>query len=140
VKRAEIAEKLKETETEREGLFDWVLKNKSTEKSMRFLNQKVEDIDAKENALKTALWEVEDTLNEAETKELNVETITNYLAQFTGMYDNLEAGEKKLCVESLVKRVETGKNKEITLTLHVPLGEFRVLIPHLSATGRETQI
>ena len=51
------------------------------------------------------------------------------------MYDNLEAVEKKLCVESLVKKAEIGKGKEIQLTLHVPFGEFRVLIPHLSATG-----
>ena len=68
-----------------------------------------------------------------------METITNYLAGFAGMYDNLQAGEKKLCVESLVKRVEIGKGKEIKLTLHVPLGEFRVLIPDLSPKRRETQ-
>ena len=42
------------------------------------LNQKIEDIDAKENNLKTALWKIDDKRNEAETEDLNVETITNY--------------------------------------------------------------
>jgi hypothetical protein len=102
---------------------------------MRVLNQQLEDIDAKEQVLKTALWEVEDKRNEEETEHLNVETITNYLAHFAGMYDNLQTGEKKLCAESLVKRVEIGMGKEIKITLHVPLGEFRVFIPDISATG-----
>jgi hypothetical protein len=131
-------EKLREIETEREGLSEWVLKNRSTEKGMRFLNQQLEDIDTKEQALKTALWEIEDKFNEAETEDFNVETITNYLAHFAGMYDSLEVGEKKLYVESLIKRVEIGKDREITLTLQVPLGEFRVLIPHLSPKRRKT--
>ncbi len=106
---------------------------------MRFLNQKAEDIDAKEQALKTALWEIEDKFNEAETEDLNVETITHYLAHFAGTYAHLEAGEKKLFVESLVKKAEIGKNKEIKLTLHIPLGEFRVFIPLISAKRRKTQ-
>ena len=71
---------------------------------MRFLNQQLEDIDTKEQVLKTALWEIEDKFNEAETEDFNVETITHYLAHFAATYDNLEAGENKLCVESLVKR------------------------------------
>jgi hypothetical protein len=56
------------------------------------------------------------------------------------MYDCLEAGKKKLYVESLKKRVEIGKSREITLTLHVPLGEFRVLIPHLSPKRRKPKM
>jgi hypothetical protein len=47
------------------------------------------------------------------------------------MYANLEAGEKKLCLESLIKRVEIGNNREIRLTLYVPLGVFRVFIPDI---------
>ena len=115
-------------------------KGKANILPMSFLNQKAEEIDEKENTLKKALWEIEDTLNEVETEDWNAEIITHYLTSFAGMYENLEAGEKKLYVESLVKRVEIGKRKEIKLTLHIPLEKFRVFIPDISATGSRTPV
>jgi hypothetical protein len=61
------------------------------------------------------------------------------IAKPEAMKNNLETDEKKLYGESLIKRIEIGKNSKIELTLYVPLGEFRVFIPDISATGRETQ-
>ena len=36
------------------------------------MNQKAEEIDSKEDAIKKELWEIEDKVNEIETEELNV--------------------------------------------------------------------
>ena len=47
------------------------------------MNQIIEDIDAKENNLKTALWKIGDKRNEAETEDLNVETMIDiFLVSF----------------------------------------------------------
>jgi site-specific DNA recombinase len=138
-KRTEISRKLKDIETERENLYNWVLKNSPTEKGTKFLNHKLEEIDPKENLLKKKLWETEDSVNEINTEDYNVEIITNYLENFVNIYEDLELGEKKLLLECFVKKVEIEKSKEIKLTLQIPLEKFRVFIPHISPKRRKTQ-
>ena len=66
--------------------------------------------------------------------------ITNYLKDFVNIYDDLEAGEKKLLLESLVQRAYINKSKEVKLILNLPLEGFRVFIPDLSATGSRTPV
>jgi len=109
------------------------LKSRPTEKGTRFLNQKLDEIDSEENLLKKKLWEIEDRVNEIKTEDLNAEIITNYLSNFVNTYDSLELGEKKILLESFVKKAEIKKSKEIKLTLQIPLEKFRVFIPDISA-------
>ena len=131
---------MKEIEVERESLYDWVLKNRPTEKGTKFLNQKLDEIDSEENLLKKRLWEIEDKVNGIKTEDLNVEIITNYLETFVNTYDGLELGEKKMLLESLIQRADINKAKNVKLTLQIPLEKFRVFIPDISATGSRTPV
>jgi len=137
--RADISWKLKEIEVDRESLYDWVLKNRPTEKGTKFLNRKLEEIDSEKNLLKKRLWEIEDKVNGIKTEDLNVEIITNYLETFMSTYDGLELGEKKMLLESLIQRADINKAKNVKLTLQIPLEKFRVFIPDLSPKCRKTQ-
>jgi site-specific DNA recombinase len=138
-KRADISRKLEEIEVERESLYDWVLKNRPTEKGAKFLNQKLEEIDSEKNLLNKRLWEIEDKVNGIKTEDLNVEIITNYLETFVNTYDGLELGEKKMLLESLIQRADINEAKNAKLTLQIPLEKFRIFIPDISATGKNNR-
>ena len=123
-KRTEISRKLKDIETERENLYDWVLKNRPTEKGTKFLNHKLEEIDPKENLLKKKLWEIEDSANEIKTEDYDVEIITNYLGNFVNIYEDLELGEKKLLLECFVKKVDKNRINESLLVKVIDREDF----------------
>ena len=48
-------------------------------------------------------------------KTEGLEIIKNCLSNFVTLYDEIKAGEKKLFVENVVKKVNIGKSKEIKL-------------------------
>gem|GEM_PF-4049239 len=86
------------------------------------------------------LWNIEDRINDIQTGKVNEEIITNYLENFVKIYDELEAGEKKVLIESLVKEVIIKGDKEIKMTLQIPFEKFRVSTPAISPKGNRTPI
>ena len=134
-KKLDVDKGLKSIEDEKEKLYEWVIQNKPTDEGKNFLNQKTEEINYKEWELKKELWNIEDRINDIQTGKVNEEIITNYLENFVKIYDELEAGEKKVLIESLVKEVIIKGDKEIKMTLQIPFEKFRVSIPAISPKG-----
>ena len=61
--------------------------------------------------------------------------VGDFLKDFVKSFDELDFGERKLLIESLVQNVVIGKNKKVTVTLQPPLNSLGFNTPHISATG-----
>lgn len=61
----------------------------------------------------------------------DAETIADQLKEFVHNFPQLQAGERKLLIDSLVEQVEIGKNKRVILTMRSPF-VFGSLSPSLA--------
>ena len=64
--------------------------------------------------------------------------ICDYLKGFAEAFTgDLDFGERKLLIESLVNKAEIGTNKKVTVTLQPPLHSLGFLSPSLALRGIE---
>jgi hypothetical protein len=91
----------------------------------------------RERELEEQLWEAEDTLNTIQPHNYNAEGVGSYLRDFVSSFTDLDNGERKLLVESLVKKVEIGSNKTAAVMLQPPFG---FLSPTLALRGEKPKM
>jgi hypothetical protein len=80
---------------------------------------------------------VEDTLNTIRLQNYNAGGVGSYFRDSVNFFADLDNGERKLPVESLVKKVEIGSNKMASVTLQPPFG---FLSPTLALRGEKPKM
>ena len=63
---------------------------------------------------------LDDQINELQKESYNAETIASQLMEFVQNFPRLQAGERKLLVDSLIEGVEIAQNKRVTAVLWPP--------------------
>ena len=132
----EILKKIELLEREKGKLSRWLLKNDLTPQSVNYVNAQVDEYSEKEKDLQEQLWEIEDEINSIQIENYNVQGLCDYLKGFVKEFtDDLDFGERKLLIESLVNKVAIGTNKKVTVTLQPPLQSLGFLSPSLALRG-----
>lgn len=94
----------------------------------------------RERDMQEELWRVEDEINSIQLANYNANGICDYLKDFVrASTDDLDFGERKLLIESLVNKVVIDKKKKVTVALQPPLSSLGVFIPLISQKRRKTQ-
>ena len=62
----------------------------------------------------------------------NAEGVCDFLRNFVEVFPDMDFGERKLLIESLVQKVVIGKNKKVTVTLQPPLHSLGFDTPSLA--------
>ena len=104
---------------------------------MNYINSRSAEFSNRENSLKAKLWKIEDKINNIQLKNYNVSGIGDYLKDFVNTFPELDPGERNLLIESLINRVEIGRNKRVILILTPPFKSFGFLSPQLAPRGIE---
>jgi hypothetical protein len=128
-RRAKLDTELAEIDTEKEKLYQWLMKNKPTDDGKAYLENKTSEISRKDGEIKKELMLLDDRMTDIRTLSVSGEIVTKNLTDFVKTYDGLEPGEKKLLIESVVRLVEVKEGMNIRISLQVPLEKFRVFIP-----------
>ena len=133
-RRAKLDTELAEIDTEKEKLYQWLMKNKPTDDGRAYLENKTSEISRKDGEIKKELMLLDDRMTDIRTLSVSGEIVTKNLTDFVKIYDGLEPGEKKLLIESVVRLVEVKEGMNIRISLQVPLEKFRVFIPQCVPT------
>jgi hypothetical protein len=123
---------------ERQKLSRWLLRTQPTPQAVNFVNAQVEAVTEKETRLQERQWAIEDQVNDLQKQTYNAETISNQLKDFVANFPDLDQGERKLLIESLVEEVEIGQKKRVTASLRPPFA-FGFMSPELAPGGGKTQ-
>ncbi len=117
-KKKEALNKIELLEKEKNKLSRWLLKNDLTPQAINYVNAQVDEYSEKEKDLQEQLWKIEDEISSIRIETYNVQGLCDYLKGFVKAFtDDLDFGERKLLIESLVNKVAIGKNKKVTVTL-----------------------
>jgi len=136
-KKYEILKKIELLGKEKEKLLKWLLKNSLTQQAVNYVNAQVDEYSEKEKDLQEQLWEIEDEINSIQIENYNVQGLCDYLKEFVKTFNgDLDFGERKLLIESLVNKVAIGKNKKVVVELQPPLRSLGFLSPSLALRGR----
>jgi hypothetical protein len=137
-KKKEILKKIELLGKEKEKLSKWLLKNDLTPQAVNYVNAQVDEYSEKEKDLQEQLWEIEDEINSIQIENYNVQGLCDYLKGFVKAFtDDLDFGERKLLIGSLVNKVVIGTNKKVTVALQPPLHSLGFLSPSLALRGVE---
>jgi len=71
-------------------------------------------------------------INAIKLQNCSTEGIGDFLKTFVKSFDDLDFGERKLLMDSLIDRVIINKNKKVTVTLQPPLHSLGFLSPSLA--------
>jgi len=116
-KKKEILKKIDLLNKEKEKLSRWLLKSDITPQSVNYINIHIDDYAEKERELQEQLWEIEDKITSIQHKNYNAGGLSDYLKDFVNAFNNdLDDGEKKLLIESLIDKVVIKENKKVTVT------------------------
>ena len=136
-KKDEILVKIESLGEEKTDLSKWLLRNDLTPNAVHYVNSQVDEFSEKENALQKQVWEIEERINAIKLQNYNTEGIGDFLKNFVKSFDDLDFGERKLLIESLVQKVVIYKNKKVTVTLQPPLHSLGFNTPSLALRGIE---
>ncbi len=134
--KSEILNKIELLEREKSKLSRRLLKNDLTPQAVNYVNVQVDEYSEKEMDLQEQLWKIEDEINSIQIKNYNVQGVCDYLKAFVKTFNrDLDFGERKLLIESLVNKVAIGKNKKVVVELQPPLHYLGFLSPSLALRG-----
>ncbi len=137
-KKNVILKKIELLGIEKEKLSKWLLKNDLTPQAVTYVNAQVDEYSENEKDLQEQLWEIEDEINSIQIENYNVQGLCDYLKEFVQTFrEDLDFGEIKLLIESLVNKVAIGTKKKVTVTLQPPLQSLGFLSPSLALRGIE---
>ncbi|MBA7637631.1 hypothetical protein ES703_45277 [subsurface metagenome] len=139
-KKDEILNKIELLEREKTKLSRWLLKNDLTPQAVNYLNAQVDEYSEKEKDLQEQLWNIEDEMNTIKLMNYNAEGTSDFLKNFVKSFDELDFGERKLLIESLVQKVVIDKNKKMTVTLQPPLQSLGFNTPLLARIGEKPKM
>jgi hypothetical protein len=109
-----------------------------TPQPVNYVNAQVDKYSEKGRDLQEQLWEIEDEINAIQIENYNVQGLCDYLKEFVKAFtDDLDFGERKLLIESLVNTVEIDKNKNVVVELQPPLHSLGFNTPTLALRGVE---
>ncbi len=86
----------------------------------------------KETRLQEQRWALKDQINDLQKQTYGSTTIADQLKEFVQNFPQLQAGERKLLIDSLIKLVEIGQNKRVILTLRSPFHSFGYFSPSIA--------
>ena len=136
-KRKAILKELESLGTEKEKLSKWLLRNDLTPQTANYLNSQVDRFSEKEGKLQERLWEIEDQINAVHVMNYNAKEVCDQLKEFVLTFPGLQEGERKLLIDSLIKKVEV-KKKEVTLYLKPPLVSLGFPSTSIAPRGKPT--
>ena len=108
-KRKAILKEIESLGTEKEKLSKWLLRNDLTPQTANYLNSQVDGFSEKEGKLQERLWEIEDQINAVHVMNYNAKEICDQLKEFVLTFTGLQEGERKLLIDSLIKRSKSKK-------------------------------
>ena len=135
-----IQNKLELLKDDKESITNTVIYKNPDKNMMKILNEKSDKIIENEQNLQRELWKIEDKIQELQNKNYGVKGISDYLKNFTVIFDDLDFGERKLIIESLIEEVKIGKGKSVSFTLTPPYTAIGVSNPLCVPKGIRTPV
>jgi len=134
-KREAILQELANPRAEKQKFSRWLLGTGLTSQAVRFINAQIEELSEKETRLQEQQWALEDQINELQKQTYDAGVIADQPKEFVRNFPQLQAGERKLLVDSLIRSVDIGQNKRVTACLRPPFRSFGSLSPSLAPRG-----
>ncbi len=135
-----VLEEIENLKQEKENLVNIVINRNPDKNMMKILNEKSDKIVNEENKLQKELWRIDDKIQDIQNKNYGVKGISDYLRHFTMVFDELDFGERKLIIESIIEEVKIEKNKRVRFTLIPPYNTFGVSDPFCVPEGIRTPV
>lgn len=114
-RRLEAAEKYKKEKA------DWLIENAPDKESVRFITQQIQDKIDEQKKIQEELAQLEVKSDRLHVEGITSEIVCDFLKRFEDMYENLETGQKRLLVQSLVREVVVKDRNECQAVLTIPL-------------------
>lgn len=89
-----------------------------------FTSSRNSRLSGQENEVQGQLWEIEYQIESIQLQSYNATSLCDLLRGFTKGVSDLEPGERRLLIESVVDKLEVGKNKRVVLALRPPLASL----------------
>ena len=121
VRRAALIAERAALAGEKQNLSQWLLGAGLTTQSVAFINAQLDERTEKETRLQEQRWGIDDRLTELQTRTYSAQGIADQLRDFVRVFPDLDAGEKVLWMESLVKSVTVGEDNGVAFLLRPPL-------------------
>ena len=137
-KRDAILQEITSLGPEKQKLSRWLRGAELTPQAARFVNAQIDELCEQETRLQEQQWSLEDQINELRKQSYNADAIAGQLQDFVQNFPQLEAGERRLLVNSLIRSVEIGANKRVILCLRSPFC-FGSLSPVLAPRGEKPE-
>jgi hypothetical protein len=104
-KKQSILKELDSIRVEKEKLSKWLLGTNLTAQTVNYLNNQVDKLTEQESRTQERLWVLEDKIGSISVITYDAATICHKLTEFVLTFSDLNNGEPKLLVESLVTEV-----------------------------------
>jgi site-specific DNA recombinase len=139
-KREAIRQEIASLGPEKQKLSRWLRGSELTPQAARFVNAQIDELCEQETRLQEQQWALEDQINELQKDSYNAEAIASHLKEFVLTFPQLQAGERKLLVDSLIERVEIGQTKRVVAVLRPPLSSFGYFSPSLAPKEEKRKV
>ena len=101
--------------------LQWLTDTMPNKKITQQISEQIEKEFSQIEELKERLNEIEAKMNESDFENVNAEIIADFLKNFSEMFDKLENGQRKLLIQSVVKRVTVYNNLKIHVKFALPV-------------------
>ena len=135
--REDLQAQMAALQTQKATISQLVIADGLNPQAIRLINDQAALLVDQENELQGRLWGLEDRITGLQTTSYNAATICDALAEFARQVPELQPGERRLVVESVVQRVTVQKQRGVVLTLRPPLTSFGFLSTQLAPRGVE---
>ncbi|MHA1381897.1 MAG: hypothetical protein ACTSRG_26295, partial [Candidatus Helarchaeota archaeon] len=116
-----LKKEIAEIQRKRKKIVNWLTKTLPDKITTKTINSELDNLDKKLRKLEEDLLIIEARIQNLQKKKFTSEIICGYLKKFAYLYDSFNSAQRKLLVESLVKKVSVDSKDKIDLKLSLPL-------------------
>ena len=99
----------------------WMLSHLPSKKVANEVSNEIDKLLNEIDVLKEKLTHIEFKIQEINLEDINTETVTKFLQNFIERFEELETGEKKLLIQTIVRRIEVYNKNKILVKLALPV-------------------
>ena len=116
-----ISQRLTKITQIKDKKIKWMFSHLPSKKVATEMSNEVDKLLEEIDILKERLAKIETTMQQINLDDVNTQIIADFLRNFVEMFKKLELGEKKLLIQTVVKRIEVHNKNKITLRLTLPV-------------------
>lgn len=119
--KLQINQRLTKLNEIKDKKIKWMLSHLPHKKVATEMSNEVDKLLSEIEALKERLTNIEAKMQHVDLEGVNTQIIADFLQNFIEMFHKLEVGEKKLLIQSIVKRIEVYNKNKIRLQMTLPI-------------------